>query len=31
MPDMQYVIHPKGVNTTPNAYVIGFQLGLDQW
>lgn len=31
MPDMQYIITPKGVDSTPNAYVIGFQLGLDQW
>jgi porin len=31
MPDMQYIIQPKGLSSTPNAYVIGFQLGLDQW
>ncbi len=29
-PDIQYIIHPKGTNT-PNAFVIGFQIGLDQW
>lgn len=27
-PDMQYVIHPKGRNT-PNAYVIGAQIGIN--
>jgi porin len=30
MPDLQYIIHPKGLNT-PNALVIGAQIGLDQW
>jgi porin len=29
-PDMQYIIHPKGRNT-PNAYVIGAQIGMDLW
>jgi len=31
MPDMQYIIRPKGTNTYPNAWVIGAQIGLDQW
>lgn len=30
VPDMQYIIHPKGRNT-PNAYVIGAQIGIDIW
>lgn len=30
MPDMQYIIRPKGLDT-PNAWVIGAQIGLDQW
>ncbi len=29
-PDMQYIIHPKGRNT-PNAYVIGAQIGITIW
>lgn len=29
-PDMQYIIHPKG-RDTPNAYVIGAQIGIDLW
>jgi len=30
-PDIQYIIHPKGLDSTPNALVLGFQLGLDHW
>lgn len=30
-PDVQYIIHPKGLDSTPNAFVVGFQLGLDHW
>jgi len=30
VPDMQYIIHPLGRNT-PNAWVIGFQMGLILW
>ncbi len=30
MPDIQYIIRPKGLNT-PNALVLGVQIGLDQW
>ncbi len=30
MPDIQYIIRPKGLNT-PNAFVIGAQIGLDHW
>ncbi len=30
MPDMQYIIRPKGLNT-PNAFVIGAQIGLDSF
>lgn len=30
MPDLQYIIRPKGLNT-PNAFVIGVQIGIDQW
>lgn len=29
-PDMQYIVHPKGKNT-PNAYVIGAQIGITVW
>lgn len=30
MPDLQYIIHPKGLNI-PNAFVIGAQIGIDLW
>lgn len=30
MPDIQYIIRPKGLST-PNALVIGAQIGLSQW
>lgn len=30
MPDLQYIIRPKGLNI-PNAFVVGVQIGLDQW
>lgn len=30
MPDVQYIIRPKGLNI-PNALVIGAQIGLDNW
>lgn len=29
-PDLQYIIRPKGLST-PNAFVVGVQIGLDQW
>ena len=29
-PDLQYVVHPKGMDT-PNAFVIGAQIGIDIW
>jgi porin len=28
-PDMQYIIHPKGKSSVPNAYVIGAQIGFN--
>jgi porin len=28
-PDLQYVIHPNGYNTTPNAFVVGSQVGFN--
>jgi len=31
MPDFQYIIHPKGTEKYNNAWVIGAQIGLDQW
>lgn len=31
MPDVQYIIHPKGVDSTPNAWVIGAQISIDNW
>jgi porin len=31
MPDVQYIIHPKGRTTDPNALVLGAQIGLTQW
>ncbi len=31
MPDIQYIIHPKGRTEHPNALVIGAQIGLNQW
>lgn len=31
MPDMQYIIHPKGRDSVPNAWVIGAQISLDNW
>lgn len=31
MPDMQYIIHPKGNHSTPNAWVIGAQINIDAW
>ena len=30
VPDFQYIIRPKGTNT-PNAFLIGVQIGLDNW
>lgn len=30
MPDLQYIIRPKGLNT-PNAFVVGAQIGFDPW
>lgn len=29
-PDFQYIIRPKGMNT-PNAFVVGAQIGIDNW
>lgn len=31
MPDMQYIIHPKGRDSTPNAWVLGAQIRIDAW
>lgn len=31
MPDVQYIIHPKGKSNVPNALVLGAQIGLSQW
>lgn len=28
-PDFQYIIHPKGMSSIPNAYVIGAQIGFN--
>lgn len=31
MPDMQYIVRPKGTDNHPNAWVIGAQIGLTDW
>ncbi|HSX13278.1 MAG TPA: carbohydrate porin [Chlamydiales bacterium] len=31
MPDMQYIIHPKGRDRYPNAWVLGAQISIDAW
>jgi porin len=30
-PDLQYIIHPKGRRSTPNALVLGVEIGLENW